>query len=77
MRLRRRWLPVLPEADYGSTPYVARLDGVCCIEYGLAYYKSGFSIMSLVTNKPDSIMAAILSIEVLNAATPVLIAIMV
>ncbi len=70
-------LPVMDEADYGSAAYLSRLENICCIEYGLAYYKSGFSILSLVTNHADSIMAAILSIEVLNAATPVLIAIMV
>jgi hypothetical protein len=68
-------LPELPAADYGQDAYLSRLENMCCLDYGVPYYQSGFALMSLATGSPTTLMTAIVSVQVLNAATPVLIAI--
>jgi hypothetical protein len=40
-----------------------------------ADYQSGFGLLSIATNAPTSVIDAIASIDVLNAGTPVIIAI--
>jgi hypothetical protein len=68
-------LPELSAADYGQDAYLSRLEQMCCLDYGVPYYQSGFALMSLSTGAPTTLITAIVSVAVLNAATPVIIAI--
>ena len=53
-----------------------RMRGVCCLEYGVPYLPAnGFALMSVAHRNKSKLLEAILSIQVLNAATPVLVAI--
>ena len=65
-----------PEEDYGQANYSARLASVCCLEYGVPYLPAnGFALMSVAHGKRANLLHAILSIQVLNTATPVLLGI--
>ena len=63
-----------PTSDYGQPAYLARQDQICCIEYGVPYFQSGFSLLSLAQPLPTSVVEAIVNVEVLNAGTPVVVA---
>ena len=69
-------LPVFDSADYELANYSSHLDNICCLEYSVPYLpKSGFALFSVATRGKTDLVDAILSYQVLNAATPVLIAI--
>ena len=68
----------LPGADYVQASYRDRLDTICCLEYGVPHLPSnGFALFSKVVPKDVSLVTAILSVDVLNAATPIVIAVIV
>ena len=69
-------LPVYDSGDYDLPGYTARMAQICCLEYSLPYLpKSGFALLSLAKRGNVDLLDAILSYQVLNAATPVLIAV--
>ena len=69
-------LPDLPGADYVQESYRARLSTICCLEYGVSHMPAnGFALFSKATAKDASLVGAILSLDVLNAATPIIIAV--
>jgi hypothetical protein len=71
-------LPVYEAGDYDLPSYSSRMQEICCLEYSLPYLpKSGFALFSLATRGNVDLVSAILSYQVLNAATPVLIAVVV
>ena len=68
-------MAVYPASDYVDYAYQVRQDRVCCLDYGLSYLPaSGFALLSLTQGADTSLVRAILSFDVLNAATPVFIA---
>lgn len=68
-------MTVLPAEDYSDYAYRGRQDHVCCLDYSLSYLPaSGFALFSQAQAAQTSLVRAILSYEVLNAATPVFIA---
>ena len=71
-------LPELPASDYGTAEYLDRLQGTCCLEYGVSYLTSGFALLSLsqTSAKPPTVVASILSVDMMNAASPVIIALL-
>ena len=69
-------LPVYDSVDYSLPSYQSRMDDVCCLEYSLPYLpRSGFALFSLATRGKADLVHAIVSYQVLNAATPVVVAI--
>jgi hypothetical protein len=69
-------LPVYDTADYSLPSYQSRMNDVCCLEYSLPYLpRSGFALFSLATRGKANLVDAIISYQVLNAATPVIVAI--
>ena len=64
----------LPTSDYGQPAYLARQSQVCCLSFGTPYYQSGFALLSLSQPLPTSVVEAIVNVDVLNAGTPVLVA---
>ena len=69
-------MPVYDTADYSLPSYQSRMDDVCCLEYSLPYLpRSGFALFSLATRGKADLVHAIVSYQVLNAATPVIVAI--
>ena len=69
-------LPVYDTADYSLPSYQSRMDDVCCLEYSIPYLpRSGFALFSLATRGKADLVHAIVSYQVLNAATPVIVAI--
>ena len=68
-------MAVYPAEDYADYSYQSRQDHVCCLDYSLSYLpQSGFALFSLTQAADASLIGAILSYDVLNAATPVFIA---
>ena len=63
-----------PTSDYGQPGYLARQAQICCVEYGTPYFQSGFAILSLSQPLPTSVVQAIVNVDVLNAGTPVVVA---
>jgi hypothetical protein len=47
----------------------------CCLDYSISYYHSGFALLSQARASPNSVVDALVNVDVLNAATPVVIAI--
>lgn len=69
-------LPVYDSNDYSMPGYLARMEQVCCLQYSIPYLpKSGFAIFSVAGRGKANLVDAIISYQVLNAATPVIIAI--
>ena len=69
-------LPVYDSVDYSSPIYQERMEDVCCLEYSLPYLpRSGFALFSLATRGKADLVSAIVSYAVVNAATPVIVAI--
>lgn len=72
-------LSVLPASDYSgadAAAYGARLSEVCCLKYSIPYMlDGGFALLSIATTAPDAPLRALFSVQVLNAASLVLIAI--
>jgi hypothetical protein len=66
----------LPGADYALESYRARLNTICCLDYGVPHLPAnGFALFSKAVTQEMSLFKAIFSVEVLNAATPILIGI--
>jgi hypothetical protein len=53
----------------------ARTPRRCCLDYSISYYHSGFALLSQARASPNSVVNALVNVDVLNAATPVIIAI--
>ena len=69
-------LPDLPGSDYELESYRDRLDTICCLEYGVPHLPAnGFALFSKAKPKQVSLVNAILSVDLLNAATPIVIAV--
>ena len=68
-------IPEYPTSDYGQPSYNSRLQQVCCLSYGVSYFQSGFSLLSISQPAPNSVTDAIVNVDVLNAGTPVVVAI--
>ena len=69
-------LPDLPGADYVLASYRDRLSTICCLEFGVSHMPaSGFALLSKAHGSGASLVGAILSLDVLNAATPIIIAV--
>ena len=67
----------LPASDYGTPQYLGRLEATCCLEYGVSYLMSGFALFSVAQHtKPATVVAAILSVDMMNAVSPVIIALL-
>jgi voltage-gated potassium channel Kch len=68
-------LPVYSGALSASAAYVSRWSSVVCLDYGLPYYTSGYAILSLPTAAAVSVGDSVLSVDLLNVATALFVAI--
>ena len=68
-------LPVYSGALSASAAYVSRWSSVVCLDYGLPYYTSGYAILSLPTASAVSVGDSVLSVDLLNVATALFVAI--